>query len=310
MTITKPRPGLGRGLGDLIHRTDPALDPQRTAPLAMEPPEGSHYAELPVDEIRPNPKQPRQVFDEDALAELVASISEVGLLQPVVVRPMDGGGYELVMGERRLRASQAAGLATIPAIVRPTQEHDLLRDALLENLHRAQLNPLEEGAAYQQLLTDFGCTQEELSWRIKRSRPHISNTIRLLQLPAPVQRRVAAGVLSAGHARAILALGDPLAMERLAQRVVAENLSVRAGEEIVALGDGTNEARPRLKTVREPSARASALAERLVERLDTRVNVVMGVKGRGRIVIDFSGDEDLDRLSELFSRVSTEPLSI
>ncbi len=301
MTLTKPRPGLGRGLGDLIHRTDPALEPQRAAPLAVEPPEGSYYAELPLDGIRPNPKQPRTVFDEDALSELIASISEVGLLQPVVVRPIDGGGYELVMGERRLRASQAAGLATIPAIVRPTQEHDLLRDALLENLHRAQLNPLEEAAAYQQLLTDFGCTQEELSLRIKRSRPHISNTIRLLQLPAPVQRRVAAGVLSAGHARAILAMGDPLAMERLAQRVVAENLSVRAVEEIVALGDGTSEVRTRTRVAREPSARASALADRLIERLDTRVNVLMGAKGKGRIVIDFAGDDDLDRLTTLLS---------
>ncbi|MFT3860071.1 ParB/RepB/Spo0J family partition protein [Micropruina sp.] len=301
MTVTKPRPGLGRGLGDLIHRTDPALEPKRTEPLAVEPPQGSHYAELPVSSIRPNPKQPRQVFDEDALAELVASISEVGLLQPVVVRPLGDEQYELVMGERRLRATQAAGLDTIPAIVRPTQEHDLLRDALLENLHRAQLNPLEEAAAYQQLLTDFGCTQEELSVRIKRSRPHISNTIRLLQLPAPVQRRVAAGVLSAGHARAILALGDPLAMERLAQRVVAENLSVRAVEEIVALADQGTDARPRTRIVRDPSERATTLVERLVERLDTRVSVVMGAKGKGRIVIDFAGDDDLDRLTGLLA---------
>ncbi|MBK8446966.1 MAG: ParB/RepB/Spo0J family partition protein [Micropruina sp.] len=299
MSATKPRPGLGRGLGDLIHRTDPSLEPQRLAPLAVEPPEGTFYADVPVGDIRPNPKQPRQVFDEDALAELVESIREVGLLQPVVVRPLDDGGYELVMGERRLRATQAAGLTTIPAIVRPTQEHDLLRDALLENLHRAQLNPLEEAAAYQQLLTDFDCTQEELSARIKRSRPHISNTIRLLQLPAPVQRRVAAGVLSAGHARAILALGDPLAMERLAQRVVAENLSVRAVEEIVAIGEGTRQSRPRARIVREPSARASVLAERLIERLDTRVNVVMGAKGKGRIVIDFAGEDDLDRVAAL-----------
>lgn len=299
MTLAKPRAGLGRGLGDLIHRTDPDLEPQRSEPLAVEPPEGSYYAELPVESIRPNPKQPRQVFDADALAELVESIREVGLLQPIVARPLDGDGYELVMGERRLRATQEAGLATIPAIVRPTSEHDLLRDALLENLHRAQLNPLEEAAAYQQLLTDFDCTQEELSTRIKRSRPHISNTIRLLQLPAPVQRRVAAGVLSAGHARAILGLGDPLAMERLAQRVVAENLSVRAVEEIVALGNAGEPKAPRQRITREPSARASAVAERLVERLDTRVNVVMGAKGRGRIVIDFANADDLDRLAVL-----------
>ncbi len=301
MTIAKPRSGLGRGLGDLIHRTDPDLEPQRSEPLAVEPPEGSYYAELPVDSIRPNPKQPRQVFEEDALDELVESIREVGLLQPIVARPLDADSYELVMGERRLRASQQAGLATIPTIVRPTAEHDLLRDALLENLHRAQLNPLEEAAAYQQLLTDFACTQEELSTRIKRSRPHISNTIRLLQLPAPVQRRVAAGVLSAGHARAILGLGDPLAMERLAQRVVAENLSVRAVEEIVALGDGREPKAPRQRITREPTARASALADRLVERLDTRVNVVMGAKGRGRIVIDFANDDDLGRLVDLLA---------
>ncbi len=301
MTVTKPRSGLGRGLGDLIHRTDPELEPQRPEPLAVEPPEGSYYAELPVDSIRPNPKQPRQVFEEDALEELVESIREVGLLQPIVARPLGEDGYELVMGERRLRATQAAGLATIPAIVRPTAEHDLLRDALLENLHRAQLNPLEEAAAYQQLLTDFDCTQEELSTRIKRSRPHISNTIRLLQLPAPVQRRVAAGVLSAGHARAILGLGDPLAMERLAQRVVAESLSVRAVEELVALGDGREPRTPRQRITREPTARASALADRLVERLDTRVNVVMGAKGRGRIVIDFANDDDLGRLVELLA---------
>jgi len=299
MTVTKPRSGLGRGLGDLIHRTDPALEPARAAPLAVEPPEGSHYAELAVGSIRPNPKQPRTVFDEDALGELVESIREVGLLQPVVVRPLGDEQYELVMGERRLRATQAAGLETIPAIVRPTQEHDLLRDALLENLHRAQLNPLEEAAAYQQLLTDFGCTQEELSGRIKRSRPHISNTIRLLQLPASVQRRVAAGVLSAGHARAILGVSDPLAMERLAQRVVAENLSVRAVEEIVALGQRDERPTPRTRIVREPSAQASALEARLVERLDTRVNVVMGARGKGRIVIDFAGDDDLERVADL-----------
>lgn len=301
MTVTKPRPGLGRGLGDLIHRTDPDLEPVRAEPLAVEPPEGSYYAELPVAAITPNPKQPRQVFDEDALAELVESIREVGLLQPIVTRPLGEGRYELVMGERRLRASQEAGLATIPSIVRPTAEHDLLRDALLENLHRAQLNPLEEAAAYQQLLTDFDCTQEELSTRIKRSRPHISNTIRLLQLPGPVQRRVAAGVLSAGHARAILGLGDPLAMERLAQRVVAENLSVRAVEEIVALGQDGEPKAQRQRVVREPSARASALAERLVERLDTRVNVQVGVRGKGRIVIDFANEDDLGRLVDLLS---------
>jgi len=299
MTLTTPRSGLGRGLGDLLHRTDPALDPTRPHPVAVDAAEGSYYAELPVESIRPNPKQPRQVFDADALAELVDSIREVGLLQPIVVRPFGEGGYELVMGERRLRAGQAAGLTCIPAIVRSTDEHDLLRDALLENLHRSQLNPLEEAAAYQQLLTDFGCTQEELSLRIKRSRPQISNTIRLLQLPAPVQRRVAAGVLSAGHARAILAVGDPLAMERLAQRVVAENLSVRAVEEIVALGDGSATTTTRPRNRPQPSERATDLAGRLVERLDTRVNITMGAKGKGRILIEFANEEDLDRLAQL-----------
>ena len=295
MTVTKPRSGLGRGLGDLIHRTDPELEPQRPQPLAVEPPEGSYYAELPVDSIRPNPKQPRQVFEEDALEELVESIREVGLLQPIVARPLGEDGYELVMGERRLRATQAAGLATIPAIVRPTAEHDLLRDALLENLHRAQLNPLEEAAAYQQLLTDFDCTQEELSSRIKRSRPHISNTIRLLQLPAPVQRRVAAGVLSAGHARALLAVPDPAGQERLAQRVVAEGLSVRAVEELVALGETGSEDTSRRRERREAPALATELAGRLSDRLDTRVRVEMG-RSKGRIVVDFATAEDLQRI--------------
>ena len=197
---------------------------------------GAHFAELPVGSIQPNPRQPRQVFDEEALAELVHCIREIGLLQPVVVRPTGPGRYELVMGERRWRATQAAGLDTIPAIVRDTDDEAMLRDALLENLHRSQLNPLEEAAAYDQLLKDFGCTHDELAQRIGRSRPQISNTIRLLRLPPAVQRRVAAGVLSAGHARALLGLDDPDAQERLAQRIVAEGLSVRAVEEIVALG--------------------------------------------------------------------------
>ncbi len=219
MTVTNERSterrGLGRGLGELFQRTDLPPEPRpetQPAPTAAEPlvpvPEGSSYAELPLEQIVPNPRQPRSVFDGDALEELVDSIREVGLLQPVVVRPLGDDRYELVMGERRWRASQAAGTATIPAIIRPTEDHDLLRDALLENLHRAQLNPLEEAAAYQQLLEDFGCTQDELATRIKRSRPQISNTIRLLRLPPTVQRAVAAGVLSAGHARALLALPD------------------------------------------------------------------------------------------------------
>jgi len=300
------RRGLGRGLGELFQRTDlpPAQPDEQPAPISLrEPlvpvPEGSSYAELPLDAIVPNSRQPRSVFDEDALGELVESIREVGLLQPVVVRPLGEDRYELVMGERRWRASQLAGSATIPAIVRPTEDHDLLRDALLENLHRAQLNPLEEAAAYQQLLEDFGCTQDELATRIKRSRPQISNTIRLLRLPPTVQRRVAAGVLSAGHARALLALPDPLGQERLAQRVVAEGLSVRATEEMVTLGERDQPAgAPARRGTREPSERARVLAETLTDRLDTRVRVDGG-RQRGRITIEFASAEDLDRIAAI-----------
>jgi ParB family chromosome partitioning protein len=290
--------GLGRGLGDLLQRTDPELAPQRGASPGEVT--GARFAEIPVDAITPNPKQPRTVFDTDALDELVESIREVGLLQPVVVRPLDDGHYELVMGERRLRATQRAGLATIPAIVRRTEDADLLRDALLENLHRAQLNPLEEAAAYQQMLRDFDCTQEELSARIKRSRPQISNTIRLLQLPAPVQRRVAAGVLSAGHARAILALPDAEAMEHLANRVVSEGLSVRAVEEIVALGENPTRRTRAAKAVREVSSTATTLQRDLSERLDTRVTVTEG-RSKGRIVIEFAGEDDLERIADLLT---------
>ncbi len=291
--------GLGRGLGDLLQRTDPELAPHDATPGAQVP-AGARFADLPVAAIRPNPRQPRAVFDEDALAELVASIEEVGLLQPIVVRPLEAGQYELVMGERRLRAHQHAGRQTIPAIVRRTEDADLLRDALLENLHRAQLNPLEEAAAYQQMMSDFHCTQEELSVRIKRSRPQISNTIRLLQLPAPVQRRVAAGVLSAGHARAILMLPDGGAMEHLATRVVAEGLSVRATEEIVAVGEHGSRRAPRQQHPVELSAQATELQRELSERLDTRVLVSEG-RSKGRIVIEFAGPEDLERLIPLLT---------
>jgi len=258
-------------------------------------PSGAHFAEIPVEAITPNPRQPRTVFDEDALQELVESIREVGLLQPVVVRPVSRGTFELVMGERRLRATREAGLATIPAIVRPTEEADLLRDALLENLHRAQLNPLEEAAAYQQLMDDFGCTQEELARRIKRSRPQISNTIRLLRLPSAVQRRVAAGVLSAGHARALLALEQPEAQERLAQRIVAEGLSVRATEEIVTLTAREEPKQRRSVAPRTPSARALEVANDLSDWFDTRVKVDIG-RSKGRITIEFASEEDLDRI--------------
>ena len=261
----------------------------------LVPVPGARFAELPVGEIRPNPKQPRTVFDEDALEELVGSIREVGVLQPIVVRDA-GDGYELIMGERRWRATQAAGLATIPAIIRDTDDSDLLRDALLENLHRSELNPLEEAAAYQQLLDDFGCTHEQLATRIQRSRPQISNTLRLLKLPPLVQRRVAAGVLSAGHARALLGLSDGAAIERLAQRIVAEGLSVRAVEEIVSLGGDA-----------EPAARRAApragvknealdhLAARLSDRFETRVKVSLG-KSRGRLTVEFASVQDLNRI--------------
>jgi ParB family chromosome partitioning protein len=267
-------------------------------------PAGAWFAELPVEAITPNPKQPRQVFDEEAMAELVHSIREIGLLQPVVVRPSREGRYELIMGERRWRAHQAAGLAVIPAIVRDTADDDLLRDALLENLHRSQLNALEEAAAYRQLLDDFGCTHDELAQRIGRSRPQISNTLRLLKLPTPVQRRVAAGVLSAGHARALLGLSDRDAMDRLAQRIVAEGLSVRTVEEIVALGGDPVEA---TRGSRNGSTKGSgadevllgAVGGRLEERLETRVQVKANAKGRGRLTVEFASLDDLRRLVDL-----------
>lgn len=306
MATPKQRSGLGRGLGDLIRPTSPepeapaptpaaAVQREQTPPEAdlVAAPAGAQFLEIPVEEIRANPKQPRHVFDEDDLHELVESIKEVGLLQPVVVRRVEDG-YELVMGERRLRATRLAGKAAIPAIVRDTAEHDLLRDALLENLHRVQLNPLEEAAAYQQMLDDFGCTQEELATRIKRSRPQISNTIRLLRLPAPVQRRVAAGVLSAGHARALLMISDPMEQERLAQRIVAEGLSVRSVEEIVSMAERGSVTR-RTSRPKAPSPRAEALTEILTDSLDTRVNVQIG-KSKGKITIEFAGEEDLDRI--------------
>jgi ParB family chromosome partitioning protein len=245
--------------------------------------------------VTPNPRQPRLAFDEEALDELAASIREVGLLQPVVVRKVMPGRYELIMGERRWRACQRAELEQIPAIVRATADDELLRDALMENLHREQLNPLEEAAAYQQLLDDFGATHEELARKVGRSRPHISNTLRLLHLPPAVQRRVAAGVLSAGHARALLSLDDPAAQDHLAHRIVAEGLSVRAVEEIVALGD----ARPvkaRRAAEKQPLAPAlSDLADRLSDAFDTRVKVELG-RRKGKIVVEFGSIEDLERI--------------
>lgn len=260
---------------------------------------GARFAEVPVSDITVNPRQPRQVFDEEAMEELASSIREVGVLQPVVVRPLDlpagGARYELVMGERRWRASILAGMSRVPAIVRQTGDDVLLRDALLENLHRSQLNPLEEAAAYAQLLEDFGCTQEELAARIGRSRPQVSNTIRLLRLPSAVQRRVAAGVLSAGHARALLGLADPVAMERLAARVVAEGLSVRATEEVVTLG-GDAAPRPAVER-RAPSGPGpwDDMADRLADRLDTRVTITVG-RNKGRLTVEFAGEDDLQRI--------------
>jgi ParB family transcriptional regulator, chromosome partitioning protein len=310
VTATTERRGLGRGLGELFQRTDvepqPLSSGQRSAGSVAEPiaasvpiPEGSYFAELPAESITANPRQPRTVFDEEAMQELVESIQEVGLLQPVVVRPLGKEQFELVMGERRWRAAQAAALSTIPAIVRETRDHDLLRDALLENLHRAQLNPLEEAAAYSQLLEDFGCTQDELSSRIKRSRPQISNTLRLLRLPPSVQRRVAAGVLSAGHARALLAVDDSAHQERLAQRIVAEGLSVRSIEELVALGEGSGGGRkPRRAGRTAVAPQAEEVATRLSDALDTRVRVDLG-RTRGRITIDFASADDLERIAEL-----------
>jgi ParB family chromosome partitioning protein len=268
---------------------------------------GAYFEEITIAAVTPNPRQPRQTFDEDALDELAASIREVGLLQPVVVRKVMPGHYELIMGERRWRASQRAGLDRIPAIVRDTPDDDLLRDALIENLHREQLNALEEAAAYQQLLDDFGATHEELAGRVGRSRPHISNTLRLLNLPPGVQKRVAAEVLSAGHARALLALGDPNAQEHLAHRIVAEGLSVRAVEEIVAIGDGSpakTPREPRSKTPTPPQLRE--LADRLCDVLDTQVKVELG-RRKGKIVVEFATLDDLERIVKVMSSDQPDP---
>lgn len=269
---------------------------------------GARFAEIPVSDIHPNRKQPRNVFDEDDMAELVHSVREIGVLQPIVVRTSTESGsepYELVMGERRWRAVQAAGLETIPAIIRDTTDDDLLRDALLENLHRSQLNPLEEAAAYQQLLEDFGTTHEQLADRIGRSRPQVSNTLRLLKLPPLVQRRVAAGVLSAGHARALLSLPDAAAMERLAQKIVAEGMSVRATEEAVTLYQ--DPAKPAKNNIPRPGARHERLdylASSLSDRLDTNVKISLGVR-KGKVSIEFASVEDLNRIMDVLAPGST-----
>ncbi|MCL2482898.1 MAG: ParB/RepB/Spo0J family partition protein [Propionibacteriaceae bacterium] len=294
---THRQTGLGRGLGELFQQT--TVNRATDEEPGEELPRGSHYAEIPLSSITANPQQPRTLFDPEALTELAESIREVGLLQPVVVRPLASGSYELVMGERRLRACKEAGLTSIPAIIRPTEEEDLLRDALLENIHRVQLNPLEEAAAYQQLLSDFGCTQEELAGKLKKSRPQISNTIRLLKLPPAVQKRVAAGVLSAGHARALLSLNDAQSMEKLATRIITEGMSVRATEEAVTLSSGPVST-PVSRSVRQKAEnpRAVTLAAALSHKFDTRVSVDMGAR-HGKVVIEFAGEEDLDRILEI-----------
>jgi ParB family transcriptional regulator, chromosome partitioning protein len=291
--MSTTRRGLGRGLEALIPSS-----PAEAEESGLKEVEGARFAEIPLTQIVPNPRQPRQGFDEDEMSELVHSIQEVGLLQPVVVRSTGPGTYELVMGERRWRATREAGLDTIGAIVRDTSDDDLLRDALLENLHRSQLNPLEEAAAYQQLLDDFGCTHEELAERIGRSRPQISNTLRLLKLSPNVQRRVAAGVLSAGHARALVAVSNSEIQDRLAQRVVAEGLSVRALEEIVTVEPDGKRRPPRRSGAKLHSPRVAELAGRLSDRFDTRVKVDLG-RSKGKITVEFATVEDLERIVEL-----------
>ncbi|MFD4657979.1 ParB/RepB/Spo0J family partition protein [Kitasatospora sp. NPDC058444] len=326
------RVGLGRGLEALIRPAAPVDGGAEAKPAAATPgpapvtplpsgrgtvaaraaaekraeqaqPAGAYFAELPLDAITPNPRQPRDVFDEDKLAELVTSIKEVGLLQPIVVRQAGADGFELIMGERRWRASREAGLERIPAIVRATEDDKLLLDALLENLHRAELNPVEEAAAYDQLLRDFSCTHEQLADRIGRSRTHVSNTLRLMKLPASVQTRLMAGTLTAGHARALLGLSDPEQQERLAARVIAEGLTVRNVEEIVVLMRSEEPEKPRRQAPKAGKLNSPAfndLASRLSDRFDTRVKVEVsqrgGKLGKGKVVLEFGSVEDLNRI--------------
>ncbi|SEM23094.1 ParB/RepB/Spo0J family partition protein [Rhodococcus maanshanensis] len=284
----------------------PAVDGAEVADGPDLSPVGAVYREIAAAQIEPNPKQPRHVFDEEALGELVHSIREFGLMQPIVVRRVAADRYQLVMGERRWRASQEAGLERIPAIVRETNDGSMLRDALLENIHRVQLNPLEEAAAYQQLLEEFNVTHDELASRIGRSRPVVTNMIRLLKLPIPVQRRVAAGVLSAGHARALLSLeAGPEAQEQLAARIVAEGLSVRATEEAVTLANREGEPVPAPAAKRKPIQMPGLqdVAERLSSSFDTRVTVSLG-KRKGKIVVEFGSVEDLQRIVEMMESQS------
>ena len=301
------RTGLGRGIGALIPTSDDTMDRPVDVffPAGRETGEGllavpgARLASLDPNDIAPNPQQPRHEFDADELQELVVSIREYGVLQPIVVRPRSGAvagepQYELIMGERRLRATKLAGVATIPAVVKSTADEAMLRDALLENIHRAQLNPLEEASAYQQLLSDFGITQEQLAEKIGRSRPQITNTIRLLRLPEPIQRKVAAGVLTAGHGRAILTLDTPEAMERLANKIVNEELSVRAAEAAAGLVS-TKAPRSAKPSAGKRQGQLDEIAERLGDRLNTRVKVTLGAS-KGTVVIDFATVADLNRI--------------
>lgn len=282
------RGGLGTNLDALIPTS-----------LTIAGAEVAQQNEVPINSISPNPKQPRTVFDEDALRELTASIQEVGLLQPPVVREISRGRYELIMGERRFRAAKAAGLTSIPVIIRQTSDDELLREALIENIHRSQLNALEEGAAYSQLLDDFNCTHEELARRLGKSRPHLTNTMRLLNLPPTVQRKVAAGVLSAGHARALLGLTDEREIENLANRIVSEGLSVRTTEEIVATGLAQTKVKRKANSAN--NSHMTDVEEELSDYFDTRVGVQSG-KTKGKIVIEFSGTSDLNRIVSLIKK--------
>jgi len=282
------RGGLGTNLDSLIPTS-----------LTVGGKEVAQQNEIDINLISPNPKQPRTVFDEAALKELMVSIKEIGILQPPVVREVSGGRYELIMGERRYRAAKALGLKAIPVIIRQTPDNELLREALIENIHRSQLNPLEEGAAYAQLLSDFNCTHEELATKLGRSRPHLSNTMRLLTLPQAVQKRVALGIISAGHARALLGLSDAAEIERLANRIVAENLSVRSVEEIIATGGSGKKSTKRKKGKGNPEL--NEIAEELGDHLDTRVKIE-GSAGKGKIVIEYSGGEDLQRIIKEIKR--------
>lgn len=309
-------PATGREVADPAPAVD-HVSRETSDDAQLVPVPGASFAEIPIDQIVPNTKQPREVFNEEDLTELSASIKEVGVLQPVVVRTIPATGrstklkefiaekpdarYELIMGERRLRASELAGETTIPAIIRETEDGDLLRDALLENLHRSQLNPLEEASAYQQLMADFGATQDELAKRIARSRPQIANTLRLLKLPPSVQKKVAAQVISAGHARALLALSTPEEMERLADRIVQEGLSVRTTEEIVRLGKIKAAAPPRSRRQQSLSPLGESVVSALSDAYDTRVSITEG-RRKGKIVIEFAGADDLQRIADLILR--------